>query len=166
MADLRIHPAIGVARVGNSDKFFIGPESPGVPGGWDASRSQFQKFKDDSGRVLRQAARFRIFDFGNPDPNGTPQEVKLGGGVQIEWRVHVANRKASFFTFNGQSGTGRPPYEARSKAAADAVEKTESRHRPAGEKEPAECISGEPSQLGDRPRRGDHLLSWRDRTTH
>jgi hypothetical protein len=52
----KIHPAIGIARVGNSpDEFFIGPErrgeEPNPVGG----------FKDAQCRVTRQAARFRIF---------------------------------------------------------------------------------------------------------
>ena len=52
----KIHPAIGVARVGDSpDDFFIGPErigeEPNPPGG----------FKDSQCRIKRQAARFRIF---------------------------------------------------------------------------------------------------------
>ena len=53
-----VYPSIGIARVGNSPGgFFIGPEVPGnhplPPGG----------FKDPQGRILRQAARFRIFGF-------------------------------------------------------------------------------------------------------
>src|SRR3954452_16204206 len=51
-----IHPAIGIARVGNSpDEWFIGPEAPGphpVPAGG---------FKDAAGRIKRQAARFRLY---------------------------------------------------------------------------------------------------------
>src|SRR5712692_3427439 len=102
MANLRIHPAIGVARVGNSQQFFVGPENPGVPANWDADNTKFKSFKDAEGKILRQAARFRIFQF---DDAGNPvKEVTRGDGVTIEWRVHVANRKASFFTFNGQSG--------------------------------------------------------------
>ena len=51
-----IHPAIGVARVGNSPhEWFLGPETPGPhpvpPGG----------FKDAAGRIKRQAARFRLY---------------------------------------------------------------------------------------------------------
>ena len=51
-----IHPAIGIARVGNSpDEYYFGPEIPGglpiAPGG----------YKDASGAMKRQAARFRIF---------------------------------------------------------------------------------------------------------
>lgn len=52
MSNLRIHPAIGVARVGNSDQFFIGPESPGVPGNWDSGTSTFKPFKDSQGKII------------------------------------------------------------------------------------------------------------------
>ena len=57
-----IHPAIGIARVGNShDSFFFGPEVPGIlphaRGG----------FKDGNGAVARQAARFRVFGFDDTD---------------------------------------------------------------------------------------------------
>ncbi|HMI93996.1 MAG TPA: LodA/GoxA family CTQ-dependent oxidase [Polyangiales bacterium] len=52
---LEIHPAIGIARVGNSPDYFIGPERPferpNPSGG----------FKDDNCRVKRQAARFRVW---------------------------------------------------------------------------------------------------------
>jgi hypothetical protein len=122
MTDLRIHPAIGVVRVGNSEQFFIGPEAPGVPGGWDPAAGRFQSFKDAAGKVLRQAARFRIFEF---DASGNPvREITLDGNIKIEWRVHVANRKASFFTFNGQSGADADsPYTRRALRAPDAPEK-------------------------------------------
>jgi hypothetical protein len=50
-----IHPAIGVARVGNSDEFFIGPEvthpEPLPPG----------SYRDAEKRLKRQAARFRVY---------------------------------------------------------------------------------------------------------
>src|SRR6266849_10952507 len=122
MTTLRIHPAIGVARVGDSEQFFIGPEQPGVPANWDDQTQKFKPFKDADHKVLRQAARFRVFEF---DDNGNPiKEVTLTDGVRIEWRVHVANRKASFFTFNGQSGAEtNPPYVDRNSEPADAIEK-------------------------------------------
>ena len=101
----RIHPAIGTARMGNSPEHFIGPETPGVPANIDASGA-FKSFRDSSGRVLRQGARFRVFEYVTAaDGTVTASEVKLDGSVvDIEWRVHLANRKASFFAFNGQSG--------------------------------------------------------------
>ena len=52
MANLRIHPAIGVARVGDSDQFFIGPESPGVPGNWDSGTSSLNRSKTRKARLF------------------------------------------------------------------------------------------------------------------
>ncbi len=122
MANLRIHPAIGVARVGNSEQFFVGPEQPGIPANWDSDNKIFKPFKDTQGKVLRQAVRFRIFEF---DDLGNPlKEITLADGIKIEWRVHVANRKASFFTFHGQSGAEtNPPYVGRANKPADEVER-------------------------------------------
>lgn len=101
----RIHPAIGAARMGNApDKFFVGPEEPGVPGNWNPNTNKFDSFRDDQGRIQRQAARFRVFEY--PRDGGLPKEVGIGADnvVNIEWRVHLANKKASFFTFDGQHG--------------------------------------------------------------
>jgi hypothetical protein len=101
----RIHPAIGVARVGNSpNEFFIGPEHPGIPANW--GNGAFDSFRDAQGRIKRQAARFRVFEYVDDGVSGLkPQEVVIGADIaDVEWRVHVANRKGSFFTFNGQSG--------------------------------------------------------------
>ena len=101
----RVHPAIGVARMGDApDVFFIGPEEPGVPGNWNRNTNEFDSFRDDQGRIKRQAARFRVFEY--PQDGSSPKEVLIGTDnlVNIEWRVHVANKKASFFTFDGQHG--------------------------------------------------------------
>ena len=51
-----IYPAIGIARVGNSnDEYFIGPEIP-----W-AVKQQGGFYKDNAGALKRQAARFRVY---------------------------------------------------------------------------------------------------------
>jgi hypothetical protein len=124
MSKLKIFPSIGVARIGNSSEFYIGPEQPGIPSNWDPSVRKFKRFKDRENKILRQAARFRIFEF---DEAGNPtRELTLGDGVKIEWRVHVANRKASFFSFNAQNGArrnGKPPYADRVDASPNAIEK-------------------------------------------
>jgi hypothetical protein len=82
----RIHPAIGIARVGNCpDEFFIGPERVGeypAPAGG---------FKDSQCRVKRQAARFRIFAHHD---DGTADEI-TDADAQITWTVHLANGKAA-----------------------------------------------------------------------
>jgi hypothetical protein len=82
----KIHPAIGIARVGNSpDEFFIGPErigeEPNPPGG----------FKDAQCRVKRQAARFRIFAHYD---NGTVEEI-TNAKADVTWTVHLVNKKAT-----------------------------------------------------------------------
>ncbi|MFI5954422.1 LodA/GoxA family CTQ-dependent oxidase [Cryptosporangium sp. NPDC051539] len=82
----KIHPAIGIARLGNSpDEFFLGPERigeyPEPPGG----------FKDDQCRVKRQGARFRIFAHHD---DGTATEITEAEAT-IRWTVHVANTKAA-----------------------------------------------------------------------
>lgn len=121
MATFKIHPAIGVARVGNSPEFFIGPEHPDVPANWDETSRKSRAFKDKEGRILRQAARFRIFE---EDDQGNAKEVTTASGAKIVWKVHIANRKAPFFTFNGQSGAEtNPPYVGRQERPADAIEK-------------------------------------------
>ena len=106
----RIHPAIGVARMGNSPTaYYVGPETPGVPPNWDDATKKFNSFRDDHGRIKRQGARFRVFEYFLDEATqkwGNPMEVKLGAAdvVDIQWRVHLANRKASFFAFDGQNG--------------------------------------------------------------
>ena len=109
MANLKIYPPIGVARVGNS-------ETPGVPANWDSANKRFFPFKEN-GKILRQAARFRIFEFDN---NGNPtREITLQEGFKVEWRINVGNRKGSFFSFNGQSGArsgDNDPYVERASA--------------------------------------------------
>ncbi|MGE5246213.1 MAG: LodA/GoxA family CTQ-dependent oxidase [Betaproteobacteria bacterium] len=90
----KIHPAIGIARIGDSDDFFIGPErlgeQPNPPGG----------FKDTQCRVKRQAARFRIFAHHD---DGTVEEITKAK-ANITWTVHLANKKAAF-PGRGNSGS-------------------------------------------------------------
>ena len=82
----KIHPSIGIARVGNSpDEFFIGPERIGehpAPAGG---------FKDAQCRVKRQAARFRIYAHHD---NGTVEEI-TDAEADISWTVHLVNKKAA-----------------------------------------------------------------------
>lgn len=86
-----IHPAIGVARVGNSkDEFFIGPEVTNPPG----ERPGF--YKDKSGALKRQAARFRLFGFNTA---GEVVSELTADNAVIEWTVHVANKKGAWYNF-------------------------------------------------------------------
>jgi L-Lysine epsilon oxidase N-terminal/L-lysine epsilon oxidase C-terminal domain len=87
-----IYPSIGVARVGNSDETFIGPEvtdpEPLPPG----------SYRDAHKRLKRQAARFRVYGCnarGEIIRELTSQEP----GVEIDWRVELANKKSAWFGF-------------------------------------------------------------------
>jgi L-Lysine epsilon oxidase N-terminal len=93
---VKIHPAIGIARLGNSPTdFFVGPEIPGdhtLPGGG---------YKDASCRVKRQAARFRLFGY---DQNGSLVQELTAADADITWTVQLLNRKAA--TNRNSSVTG------------------------------------------------------------
>ena len=100
---IKIHPAIGIARVGNSPgEFFIGPEFPGggtpPPGG----------YKDRNYRVKRQAARFRLFGY---DRHGKLVKELDATDATIDWSVHLANAKAAWHQFAGLA-KNTPPRNA------------------------------------------------------
>jgi hypothetical protein len=126
---LRIHPAIGVARLGNSPtSFCIAPDKAGVfpidcdqdgnPIVKDGKEIPVSKFKDDKGRIRRQAARFRIFVYDDKSPAG--RELAIGEEVDlirqsngqrltmriddIQWTVYLANKKASWYAFQETAG--------------------------------------------------------------
>jgi hypothetical protein len=123
MPRYKIHPAIGVARMGNSPEHFVGPETPGVPANCDDATAKFNAFRDAPGRILRQGSRFRVYEYadGPPATGGAPREIVVGGDVvDIEWRVHLANRKASFYVFDGQNGA-EDLFVSRSAVAPSAI---------------------------------------------
>lgn len=125
MPTYKIHPGIGIARLGNSiDEFYLAPETPaGRPQDCDnLGNPRFgpdgvtpllvKSYKDAQGRVKRQAARFQVYVYDETSPEGRP--LKLGdfvegGGnrgtlVDIHWRVYLANKKACWFQFNATDG--------------------------------------------------------------
>lgn len=93
--EYRIHPGIGVARLGNSTKdgeegYFIGPEAPGVvpiPGG---------PYKDGDDMIRRQGARFRIYEY-SYDDSGKLTGIReiTADDAEINWIVHLVNKKAA-----------------------------------------------------------------------
>jgi len=95
---VKIYPPIGFARLGNSsDAYFIGPENPAQP--------PPSGFRDATGAVKRQAARFRLFGF---DENGKlVGEITLDDAISITWTVHVANTKAAADKFFGKGESNR-----------------------------------------------------------
>jgi len=84
----KIHPAIGVARVGGSDEWFPGPEMT------EPKPAKPDFYRDKMGRLKRQAAIFRIYGY-----NAAGEVVRelTAGTAKIKWTVHVANRKAAWY---------------------------------------------------------------------
>ena len=92
IVSVAVHPSVGIARVGNSaDSFFIGPEVPGaLPVAPDG-------FKDASGAIARQAARFRLYGY---DADGNVVKELTAADGAIDWTVSVANKKAAWYDFD------------------------------------------------------------------
>lgn len=133
----RIHPGIGIARLGNSpDGLCITPEEPAaLPIDCDAqgnpllspdgrSELRVKAFKDARGRIKRQAARFQIWVYDDDSPEGRPLRLGdpiAGGGndgvlVDIQWRVYLANKKASWYEFRQLEGEHGDEQQARRNA--------------------------------------------------
>ena len=125
----RVHPAIGIARVGNTEEFYLGPETmaglpvdgdarvtgglPIVPG-TDAQTITSADLRDRNGALKRQAARFRIYQYPRLDhehyPTGAGTEIVIGSAVDgktvkdVIWTVHLANKKANSYLLNDNLG--------------------------------------------------------------
>jgi len=108
----KIHPAIGVARVGNHPTaYFVGPEVSGMSGmeiGTGGAETPIRHYKQE-GKIKRQAARFRIFRY----QEAADGQLQLLGEVtandaQIEWRVNLVNRKAALDHNPAPSHPARP----------------------------------------------------------
>ena len=126
----RIHPGIGIARLGNSpDAFCIAPEQPAaLPIDCDArgnpkvtpdgmTELSISSFKDSQGRMKRWAARFQIWAYDEESPQGRPlklgDQIEGGGNagvlIDITWRVYLGNKKSAWYEFQqleGEHGYG------------------------------------------------------------
>jgi hypothetical protein len=86
-----IHPSIGIARIGNSqDEFFLGPEVP------EPLPEKPGFYRDRSGALKRQAARFRVYGL---NAEGKVVAELTTANADIQWSVHLANKKASRYQF-------------------------------------------------------------------
>jgi hypothetical protein len=126
----RVHPAIGIGRVGDSEEFYIAPVTaagtmgPGglmgglpIKPGSEDTPIDADDFRDRDGNVKRQAARFRIYAYPGGSsgtyPNGGGTLVTVGstvGGkkvVDIVWTVHLANKKLNNYSTVSKGGQFR-----------------------------------------------------------
>ena len=100
-----IYPAIGIARVGNSEsEYFLAPEVtdplPEPPG----------SYRDPTGALKRQAVRFRIYGL---NAAGAPVAELTAENAEIRWTVHLANKKSAWYQFqialDIETASLRPP---------------------------------------------------------
>jgi len=113
---LAIFPALGMSRVGNSPKWFLAPEIPGMPALRDGS------YKDGADKIKKQVQRFRIFGF---NAAGDVVREVTAKDASIEWNVHVANTKAAWYGFsnpldNGDRAPGLPEQKRNEQFIGDA----------------------------------------------
>ncbi|GAA3016191.1 LodA/GoxA family CTQ-dependent oxidase [Streptomyces lactacystinicus] len=93
IAYVKIHPAIGIARVGNSEEFFYGPETP------DEDPRTPGSYKEGTGKIKRQAARFRAYGY-DKDGNVVREILHGQDKASIDWTVQLANHKAAWYKFS------------------------------------------------------------------
>jgi len=100
MQTFKIHPAIGCARIGNSEEFYLTPEQTGtLPIECDAQGREItdesgaplrvNQFKESGnpGRIKRQASRFRIFVY---EENQLDSERELKIGDKYQFRLNTS----------------------------------------------------------------------------
>ncbi|MBK6478313.1 MAG: LodA/GoxA family CTQ-dependent oxidase [Saprospiraceae bacterium] len=96
IAYCKIFPSIGIARVGDStnpienEGWFVAPEFD------NDERPENFSFKDSSGKIKRQGAKFRLFAF---DKDDNPIQEITAADAEITWTVELANKKAAWFNF-------------------------------------------------------------------
>jgi len=107
-----IHPAIGVARVGNSRTgFFLAPnEIGGLPIKPDESGA-ITDFKN-AGAIKRQGQKFCVYQY--DDATGESKKLVIRGTLKdweneievesIKWTVHLANKKSVWYEYSELEG--------------------------------------------------------------
>ena len=99
----KIHPPVGIARVGDSeesDGYFIAPEWPDGPidTPHGAVERDLFRYRDHLGRIKRQAARFRVYAY---DAQDQVMGELTDAQATITWTATLANKKAGWFGFFG-----------------------------------------------------------------
>ena len=86
-----IHPAIGIARIGDSKtSYFIGPEVT------HPASQALGFYRDSDGALKRQAARFHVYGY---NAAGSVVSELTADNAFIRWTAHLANKKAQWYQF-------------------------------------------------------------------
>lgn len=100
---LKIHPSVGVGRLGNSQEFYLSPTTiGGLPLEADVNGNPIgyvENFKDASSQIKRQGQPFKIID-----EEGNELTLNSSNVASIEWTVHLANKKAAWYQYSELEG--------------------------------------------------------------
>src|SRR5688572_28086149 len=92
----RIFPSVGIARLGEDEDFFLGPERPGDPPGElqaDGTVKPVTRFKNATRtKIRKQGARFHIFE-SEDGANWSP--ATLPETASVTWTVTLENTKSA-----------------------------------------------------------------------
>jgi hypothetical protein len=97
----KIHPGIGIARVGKSkDGYFIAGETPDSPPfdiDQNGQEAAFKGYKDAAHLMRRQGVRFRVYEYDKNDATGelTLNREITAADAEIEWTVQLGAAKAA-----------------------------------------------------------------------
>ncbi len=97
----KIHPGIGIARVGRSTKgYFLQGERAGAPPfeiSPTGEEAPFTGYKDDTFLIRREAVRFRVYRYETDDTTGRMTLIGevLPSDAKVIWRVTLANSKSA-----------------------------------------------------------------------
>ena len=151
-----IHPAIGIARLGDSKlEYYYAPEVVAP----EPKPSAY--YRDAEGALKRQAARFRIYGY---NARGEVVRELTADSADIHWTVHLANKKAQWYQFQAALDipdavnmsvprrNGTVPFAARYSLVIDPGKRTIASKSIAGGKEHAfdtGTFKGVPVSLGE-----------------
>ena len=163
----RIHPGIGIARLGNSPtpsdlagaagrpaaRLRRTRQPAAFPDGMDEQRDQ--TFKDAEGRDQAPGGALSGLAYDDESPQGRPLQLGdpiEGGGnagtlVDIQWRVYLANKKAagtSSRSSTASTATARPPAAQRRYHRRRGAPAADHRPRPAH----VDCTEQPPRRFG------------------
>lgn len=85
-----IHPAIGIARVGNSEEHFLAPQVV------KPTSRPTRFYHDANGALKREAIAFRIYGY---DADGAVVAEITADNARIAWSAHLANFKSQWYKF-------------------------------------------------------------------
>lgn len=100
---LKIHPSVGVGRLGNSKEFYLSPNTiGGLPLEADSNgnpKGYVEQFKDAASQIKRQGQPFHILA-----DDGTELTLSSPTVASIKWTVHLANKKAAWYQYSELEG--------------------------------------------------------------